>query len=114
MRNLPARSSGCLLYTSRNMQLGRLSVYTAPISLLGNAYVDVDSADITDSSFTIGLSIDTDKTLEGLLTLMERLPVEITSDTKTWKNEEILLSLIHIWERIWYVSMWRSARRKNR
>ena len=74
----------------RNMQLGRLSVYTAPISLLGNAYVDVDSADITDSSFTIGLSIDTDKTLEGLLTLMERLPVEISSDTKTWKNEEIL------------------------
>ena len=72
------------------MQLGRLSVYTAPISLLGNAYVDVDSADITDSSFTIGLNIDTDKTPEGLLTLMERLPVEITSDTKTWKNEEIL------------------------
>lgn len=74
----------------RDVQLGRLPVYTAQISLLGNAYVNLDSADITDSSFTIGLQVDTNKTMEGLLFLMDRFPIEITSEGKTWKDEKLL------------------------
>ena len=69
----------------RNIQLGRLPIYTAPISLLGNAYVNLDSADITDSSFTVGLQVDTDKTMEGLLTLMDRFPIEIAAEGKSGK-----------------------------
>lgn len=74
----------------RNIQLGRLPIYTAPISLLGNAYVNLDSADITDSSFTVGLQVDTNKTMEGLLTLMDRFPIEITAEGKIWKDETLL------------------------
>ncbi len=74
----------------RNTRIGRLSMFTAQISLLGNAHVNLDSSDITDSSFTIGMQVDTTKTMEGLLTLMDRFPVQITSDSKTWENETIL------------------------
>lgn len=47
-------------------EIGRINLYTAPISRLGSVYADITTANVTASSVDITFAIDQEKTLEGI------------------------------------------------
>lgn len=64
-------------------EIGRISLYTAPISRLGSVYANITTADVTASSVNMTFTIDQDKTLEGLLELMTQARVLISAPDGT-------------------------------
>lgn len=64
-------------------EIGRISLYTAPISRLGSVYTNITTADVTASSVNMTFTIDQDKTLEGLLELMTQARVLISAPDGT-------------------------------
>ena len=64
-------------------EIGRISLYTAPISRLGSVYANITTADVTASSVNMTFTIDQGKTLEGLLELMTQARVLISAPDGT-------------------------------
>ena len=64
-------------------EIGRINLYTAPISRLGSVYADITTANVTASSVDITFAIDQEKTLEGLLALMSQARVLISDPNGT-------------------------------
>ncbi|MFR5600862.1 MAG: GLUG motif-containing protein [Lachnospiraceae bacterium] len=73
-------------------QMGRLALYTAPISRLGYAYVDMTASDATSSSFAVSAAINTGKTSTGLLELMGYMPVQVADDLGNvlYRDEKVI------------------------
>lgn len=67
----------------KEREIGRIALYTAPISRLGSVYADITTADVTASSVDITFAINQNKTLEGLLELMTQARVLISAPDGT-------------------------------
>lgn len=61
-------------------EIGRIALYTAPISRLGYAYVNINELDgTTADTFAVRTYVNTSKTVEGLRELMTAMPIKIAT-----------------------------------